>query len=84
MFKSIFNDIQKGNLTMITQFTVGCSRTVNLGNYESVRVEASVTVSLDVMDQENIQEWKDTAQKELRKLLEETYRNQYADRKKLA
>lgn len=71
---------------MITQFTVGCSRTVNLGNFESVRVESSVTVNVPEGSKEDreYQILKDYAQKELRKLLEETYRNQYADRKKLA
>lgn len=70
---------------MITQFTVGCSRTINLGNFESVRVEASLTVEIqDAVDSKHFDDWKSHAQKELRKLLEETYRNQYADRKKIA
>lgn len=67
---------------MITQFTVGCSRTINLGNFENVRVESSVTVTLE--DGQNLDRCKAMAQQELRKLLEETYRNQYADRKKIA
>lgn len=68
---------------MITQFTVGCSRTVNLGNFESVRVEASVTTNIP-SDADEWQTLAESAQKELRKLLEETYKNQYLDRKKIA
>ena len=59
---------------MITQFTIGLSRTINLGNFESMRVEASVTIDLD--ERENFEDCKIGAQRELRKLLEETYRNQ--------
>lgn len=69
---------------MITQFTVGCSRTINLGNFESVRVEASVTVNVEEARATEYQVIKDNAQNELRNLLEETYRNQYSNRKKLA
>ena len=69
---------------MIREFTVGCSRTVNLGNFESVRVEASVTVSVPEDRGQSLMEMKEMAQNELRKLMEETYRNQYADKRKLA
>lgn len=31
---------------MITQFSIGASRTTNLGNFESLKVEASVTVNV--------------------------------------
>jgi hypothetical protein len=58
---------------MITQFTVGASRTINLGNFESMRVEASVTIDLN--EGENFDDCKIGAHRELRKLLEETYRN---------
>lgn len=66
---------------MVKEFTIGCSRTVNLGNFESVRIEASITVITDI---EYSQELTGDAQKELRKLMEDTYRHQYLDRKKLA
>jgi hypothetical protein len=59
---------------MITQFTIGMSRTINLGNFESMRIEASVTI--DVQDGDDAQVCKDMAQQELRKLLEDTYRAQ--------
>ena len=63
---------------MIIQFVVGTSRTINLGNYESVRVEASVTVSVD--EGADLTEIKKAAQVELRSLMEETYRAQKARR----
>lgn len=66
---------------MIKEFSIGFSRTVNLGNYESCRIESSVTVA--------VPEGKDElgaaaaeAQIELRKLLEDTFRAQYETRKK--
>lgn len=64
---------------MITQFTIGCSRTINLGNFESMRVEASVT--LDVTDHYTA-ETKQAAQDELRLLLEQTYRAQRTEKQK--
>ena len=70
---------------MITQFVVACSRTINLGNFESVRVEASLTVNMpEIRNERSLVAMKEMAQVELRKLLEETYRHQYQDRKKLA
>ena len=69
---------------MIEKFTVGVSRTINLGNFESLRIEASLTVNLslseDVDPDENVMIWqraKQDAQHELRKLLEDTYKSQY-------
>jgi hypothetical protein len=59
---------------MITAFTIGMSRTINLGNFESMRLEASVTI--EVSERENFEDCKIGAQRELRKLLEETYLNQ--------
>jgi hypothetical protein len=69
---------------MITQFVVGCSRTINIGNFESVRVEASVTTSVDEDSVKNLSEMEERAQDKLRTLLEETYKHQYSDRKKIA
>ena len=69
---------------MIEKFTIGASRTINLGNFESLKVEASLTVNVDLPEendpQTNVAIWqraKLDAQGELRKLLEDTYRNQY-------
>lgn len=66
----------------IIEFSVGCSRTINLGNYSSIKVEASVTV--EVHEGTDWDELKVNAQKELRALLEETYTEQYAKHKKAA
>lgn len=63
----------------LTELTVGCSRTINLGNYESIRIEASITVNVPESLEDfhgSFQELKDTAQVQLRQLLEETYRAQ--------
>ena len=64
---------------MITEFTVGAGHTINLGNFESIRIEATITVAVDPEQQLSDEQWtevKATAQAELRKLLEETYRAQ--------
>lgn len=59
----------------IKQFTIGVSRTMNLGNFESLRVEAAITWDLDPNDGNGIEMAKAKAQTQLRQLLEETYRN---------
>jgi len=59
---------------MIREFTIGASRVVNLGNYENIKVEASLTVEVPAGDDYEI--LKDRAQTELRTLMEETYRSQ--------
>jgi hypothetical protein len=64
---------------MITQFSVGTSRTINLGNFESLRIEASITIDCEPGDFEAA---KTSAQVQLRLLLEDTYRAQHEDRKK--
>lgn len=62
---------------MIKEFSIGFSRTINLGNFESCRVEANVTVAVDgPLVDDAIQR----AQAELRALLEETYRAQFRPR----
>lgn len=59
---------------MIKQFTLGFSRTINLGNYESARVEASITKEVN---EEKIPNYVlDETQRELRDLLEETWKKQ--------
>lgn len=65
---------------MIKQFTIGFSRTINLGNFESARVEASVV--LEVEPDHNLELLKDAAQMQLRDLLERTWRAQYKPRDK--
>jgi hypothetical protein len=64
---------------MITELRIGFARTINLGNYESCRVEASVAVSL--MEGDDIKEAKESAQAELNLLLKETYTAQFKEKK---
>jgi hypothetical protein len=66
---------------MITQFTIGFSRTVNLGNFESCRIESSVTVAVSE-ESADMPAHIAAAQVELRRLLEETYQAQFAQHKK--
>jgi hypothetical protein len=63
----------------ITQFTIGSSRTINLGNFESLRVEASITIEVGDTDYARTAQ---DAQIELRQLLEDTYRAQAKKREK--
>lgn len=63
----------------IEQFTIAISRTINLGNFESCRLEASITVN---PEDDSYELAKPKAQVELRKLLEETYRAQGPGRNK--
>ena len=57
-----------------TQFTIGASKTVNLGDYNSIRVEAQIAVAPDELD--DLAVVKRQAQLELRSLLEETWQAQ--------
>lgn len=59
----------------IKQFTIGFSRTINLGNYESARVEASVTIETEDGN-DYCHDMVDAAQSDLRFLLEETWKRQ--------
>ena len=63
----------------ITEIRIGIARTVNLGNFESLRIEGSVTAS--VPEGDDIAMVKQSLQAELRTLLEETYRAQYKAKK---
>ena len=71
---------------MIKSFKGGCSRTINLGNFESLRVEALVEIEIEVDPGELLSDatWahvRSEAQVELRRLLEETYKAQHRDAK---
>lgn len=59
---------------MIRQFTIGASHTLNLGNFNSYRVEAQLVV--EVPEGDDFEVLKDKAQSELRRILEETYKAQ--------
>jgi hypothetical protein len=62
----------------LKEFSIGFSRTVNLGHYESARVEASVTYVMEGTQlTENIL---DAAEVELKNLLDTTWKKQYAER----
>ena len=56
---------------MIKEFVLGCSKTVNLGNYNSIRVEASVTVTVPECD--DFAALKAIAQEDIKIMIEETY-----------
>jgi hypothetical protein len=63
----------KGNANMaIKEITIGFSRTINLGNYESARVEASLKWEVEG-DLNSWDEYMTHLQQELRVLLENTY-----------
>lgn len=66
----------------IREFSIGCSKTMNLGNFQSLRIEASVTVSLQ--DGDDLKSAKAEAEQELKALLEETYQAQYKRAESLA
>lgn len=53
-------------------FTIGVSHTFNLGNFESMRVEASITVEPEKGEQEVVSR----AQQQLKRLVEDTLKAQ--------
>ena len=59
---------------MIKSFSIAAAHTLNLGNYQSFRIEASLEV--EVPEGDDYEVLKDKAQSELRRLLEETYKAQ--------
>ena len=61
-------------MRMIKEFTVGVKHVVNMGGYESLHIEASVTISVEEDDT-----WETTrqqAQEALTTLLRESYKQQ--------
>lgn len=57
----------------VKEFTIGVSHTVNLGNFESLRVEASVTLDSEDADFEHL---RNEAQESLGSLLKESFEAQ--------
>lgn len=70
-------------MSKITEFSIGCSKLINLGQYQNIRIEASVTISMDDPS-ESLATASAAAQQELRRLLEETYAAQYRHAQALA
>ena len=64
----------------IKQFTIGTSKTVNLGNFESHKVEASVVWEVETDKGLTLGDQTRLAQEELRLLLEQTYKAQRKDK----
>jgi hypothetical protein len=58
---------------MIKEFRVGVSHTINLGNYESMKVEAEVTVDAEGLEWETLRH---DAQDGLRVLLADSFKAQ--------
>jgi len=54
----------------ITQITVGASRTINLGNYNSLKIDGSCTVDIDAEDRGLESLARSTAVEEVKKQLE--------------
>jgi hypothetical protein len=65
-------------MSAITELRVDVARTINLGNFESMRIEAGITVA--VAEGDDIEAVKATIQPELRALLEDTWRAQHRKR----
>lgn len=63
---------------MFKEFTIGFGRTINLGNFNSARVEASITTALpENVSAEEYDRLHQAAQVELRNLMVATYKAQY-------
>lgn len=58
---------------MVKEFMIGASHTINIGNYESLRVEASVTTICEESNREPVLH---NAQDLLKYLIEQTFENQ--------
>ena len=59
----------------VSEFRVGLVRTINLGNYESLKIDVSLTVSPEEND--DFDHLRQDAQLRLRQLAEDTYRAQH-------
>lgn len=61
-------------MVQVKEFTIGCAKVVNLGNYNNIRIEAQLTVV--VSEPTNFAELRKEAQLELRQMLVETWNEQ--------
>jgi predicted short-subunit dehydrogenase-like oxidoreductase (DUF2520 family) len=57
---------------MIKEFSIGVAKTLNMGNYQSMRVEASLTIAVSEGDDYGV--LRRQALTDLKALLEENYR----------
>jgi hypothetical protein len=64
---------RQGKDFMIKEFKVAVSHTVNLGNYESMKVEAEVVVDVDGLEWETLRQ---DAQEALETLLADSFKAQ--------
>ena len=64
-------------MAIITQIRLGAAKTINMGNYQSLRIEAGVTADLVEGDDTNAVTVR--LQAELSELMAETYRAQRKD-----
>jgi hypothetical protein len=60
---------------ILKQFMVGCGKTINLGNFQSLKIEAQVFIEVRE-GENNLDGLKIEAQEELKHLLEQTYKAQ--------
>ena len=58
----------------VVEFKIGAGHTVNLGNFNSIKVEAGLTIQ--VQEGSDLTKLRAQAQEVLRNMLEETYRAQ--------
>ena len=58
----------------VVQFHIGAGHTVNLGNFNSIKIEAGLDIV--VAEGADLDKLRDQAQTVLRNMLEETYRRQ--------
>jgi hypothetical protein len=61
-------------MARITSITVGVAKTINLGDFNSIKINASVVV--EISDPSELEGAHGMAQEELGKLMSETYRAQ--------
>ena len=67
------DDTSPSPLTVV-EFSIGASHTVNLGNYNSIKIDAGLTIT--VKEGADFAALRTQAQEVLRNMLEETYKAQ--------
>lgn len=68
-------------MSLIQQFTIGCSKTINLGNFQNIKIEAQLVIAVPEHEtQSGYEAMVERAQGELKHLLETTYKSQMKER----